>query len=52
MYMRERVGYSYTGGFGEGAPAALAVIPDVVDEARVLVLGPRTFVCVSFLTAR
>lgn len=41
-----------SGGFGEGAPVALAVNPDVVDEARVLFLGPSAFVCVSFLTAR
>ena len=39
------------GGFGEGAPAALAVGPDVGDEAVVFLLCPCAFVSVSFLTA-
>ena len=30
-----------TGGAGEGVPAALAVVGDVVDEGEVLVDGPR-----------
>ena len=39
------------GGFGEGAPAALAVGADVGDEAVVFRFGPRAFVGVGFITA-
>lgn len=41
-----------SGGFGERAPAALAVGSDVSDEPVVFLFRPRPFVRVSFLTAR
>lgn len=40
------------GGFGERAPAALAVSSNVGNEAIVFFFGPRSFVGVSFLAAR
>ena len=40
------------GGFGEGAPAALAVSADVGDQPVVFLFRPRPFVRVGFLTAR
>lgn len=47
-----RVFFIFTSGFGEGAPAALAVAADVVDEALILVLGPSPSVRVRLLAAR
>lgn len=40
------------GGFGQRAPAAFAVGPDVSDETIIFFFSPSPFVCVSFLTAR
>jgi len=40
------------GGFGEGAPAALAVSSNVRYKSVIFFFGPCTFVCVSLLTAR
>lgn len=39
-------------GFRKRAPAALAVRPDVSDQAIIFFLGPRAFVRMSFLAAR
>lgn len=39
-------------GLGERPPAALAVCPDISDEAIIFLLGPCPFVCMSLLTAR
>lgn len=40
------------GGFGERAPAALAVSSNISNETIVFFLGPCSFVSVSFLAAR